>query len=244
MASLRATIFTSLIRLRSRNSPTQLDLKDVRALEHTRFPLGIGKVPADVRIEKTTLADVPVEWVHAPQANSQHLIVYLHGGAYCAKTPMMHHGVGAQLAIFAQARVLIVDYRLAPEHPYPAAIEDVLAVYRALLSQGQAPQKMVLMGDSAGGGLAIATLLRARDEQLPMPSGVGLLSPWVDLYLDETPSLLAIAQRDPFVKISSFRQTAQWYAQDTPLTPHTPTYFARLCRFARFTALVNTRQHR
>jgi epsilon-lactone hydrolase len=120
------------------------------------------------------------QWFTPPQHHDA-IILYLHGGGYTYGSILTHNDLMARLALSSGACVLGVDYRLAPEAPFPAAIDDALVGYRYLLSQGNKPQKIIVMGDSAGGGLALSLLLRLREEGMPMPAGAALLSPWVDL---------------------------------------------------------------
>lgn len=108
-------------------------------------------------------------------------VLYLHGGAYCLGSPATHRSITSHLARRAGAEVFVADYRLAPEHPFPAALEDAVAAYRGLLAQGCAPARLALMGDSAGGGLALATALRLSELGEPLPAVLVLLSPWADL---------------------------------------------------------------
>ncbi|MDX1690183.1 MAG: alpha/beta hydrolase [Acidimicrobiia bacterium] len=140
-----------------------------------------------VPVVRGTLVDpidaggVPAEWVAAPGAGRDRTILYLHGGGYTVGSPRTHRPLVSRLGQASGARVLSVDYRLAPEHPFPAAVDDAAAAYRWVLDHHASPGRLVVAGDSAGGGLAIATLLRARDDGLPMPAGLVLLSPWTDL---------------------------------------------------------------
>ncbi len=108
-------------------------------------------------------------------------ILYLHGGAYCIGSHVTHRSVTSHLARRTDAGVFVADYRLAPEHPCPAAIDDAIAAYRGLREQGWSPDRIAFVGDSAGGGLALATALRLRDLGEPLPAALVLLSPWVDL---------------------------------------------------------------
>jgi monoterpene epsilon-lactone hydrolase len=108
-------------------------------------------------------------------------VLYLHGGAYCLGSPATHRSISSHLAWRAGAEVFVADYRLAPEHPFPAALEDAVAAYRGLLVRGCAPARLALAGDSAGGGLALALALRLRQLGEPLPAALLLLSPWVDL---------------------------------------------------------------
>ncbi len=122
------------------------------------------------------------EWVAAKGASaSKRAMLYLHGGAYCVGSPATHRVITGQLALRCAARVFAADYRLAPEHPFPAAVDDAVAAYRGLLDAGHAPDDLVIAGDSAGGGLAMATAVRLRDLGVPLPGALVVFSPWVDL---------------------------------------------------------------
>jgi monoterpene epsilon-lactone hydrolase len=142
-----------------------------------KVPRGISRVPVEER-----LAGVHGEWIltHA-QPFSPRVVLYLHGGGYVAGSPEMYRSVTSEFARRCEARVLVVDYRLAPEHPFPAALEDAIAAYRWLLAQGIAPSNIMIAGDSAGGGLTLSALLGIRERGLPRPAGAVLIAPWVDL---------------------------------------------------------------
>ncbi len=131
-----------------------------------------------VQLAPGELAGRAVE-VHQPQNARGPTILYLHGGGYSICNPRTHRDLAAQVAWSAGCRTVVLDYRLAPEHPYPAALEDALAACQALRDQGV--QELWLAGDSAGGGLVACTLVALRDRALPMPTGAVMLSPWVDL---------------------------------------------------------------
>lgn len=115
-------------------------------------------------------------------------VLYLHGGGYCVGSPATHRAITGHLAARCDARVFAPDYRLAPEHAFPAAVDDAVSAYRGLLELGVAPQDLVIAGDSAGGGLGVATALRLRELGLPLPRALVLFSPWVDLSLDQLPA--------------------------------------------------------
>ena len=117
------------------------------------------------------------------EAGAGAAMLYLYGGGYMLGSPASRRKTAGHLAVAAGVRVLVPTYRLAPEHPFPAAVEDAVQAYRWLLEQGVAPSRLVVAGDSAGGGLALATLLAARDRGLPMPAGVVALSPWARSHL-------------------------------------------------------------
>ncbi|GAA2673418.1 MULTISPECIES: alpha/beta hydrolase [Streptomyces] len=139
--------------------------------------------PDGVVSRRTVLGGRPALELAPDTASGPGRLLYLHGGGYLAGSPDTHAGLAGELARRAGLRAVSVDYRLAPEHPFPAAVDDGLAAYRELLSTGTDPQDLVLAGDSAGGGLGIATLLAAREAGLPQPAAVALFSPWVDLTL-------------------------------------------------------------
>jgi len=129
-----------------------------------------------------TCGGVPGEFVQTRGlATAQCTVLYLHGGAYCVGSPVTHRAITSHLARRTAARIFVADYRLAPEYAFPAAVDDAVAAYRALLGDGGSPQRIAIIGDSAGGGLALATALRLRDLGEPLPAALVLFSPWVDL---------------------------------------------------------------
>jgi epsilon-lactone hydrolase len=137
-------------------------------------------------------------------------LVYFHGGGYCIASALAYRSFGSHLAKVCRARVLLVDYRLAPEHPFPAAVEDGFAAYRWVLDQGVQPSQVVIGGDSAGGGITAAVLLAARGRSLPLPAGGVCLSPWVDL-TNSAASYRTHARSDPsFSKASAENYAAQY----------------------------------
>jgi len=137
--------------------------------------------PPDARIGPVQCGDVPARWVDVKGARRDRVVLYLHGGAFISETPNFHGALLARIGREAHARALMPSYRLAPEHRYPAALDDVFAAYRWLLAEGHPAQHIVVAGDSAGGNLVLALLLRARDEGLPLPAGAVALSPVADL---------------------------------------------------------------
>ncbi len=167
------------------------------------FPL-----PPDVRVERADIAGVPCEWLTPPGAAEDAVLLYLHGGGYVIGSANTHRELAARIARAAGVRALVLEYRLAPEHPFPAAVEDASRAYRGLVERGFAPHRLAIGGDSAGGGLTVATLVKVRDEGLPMPAAAVLLSPWTDLAgtgasLTERASLDPIVQREPLLQMAS-----------------------------------------
>jgi len=137
------------------------------------------KIPADVNVSPAQVGGVPGEWV-ARNDDTKTVLLYLHGGGYFGCSPQTHRPITISYAREGFL-VLAPDYRLAPEHPFPAAVDDAVAVYRGLLSEGYSPESIVVGGDSAGGGLAVALLLALRDAGVPLPAGAAIFSPWTDL---------------------------------------------------------------
>jgi len=140
-------------------------------------------MPAEVKIEPVNEGGVRGEWVEwlSNRGAAQQVVYYLHGGGYVACSPVTYRGFTSSLSRAAGVRVFALDYRRAPEHKFPAAIEDAVSGYRSLLEKGEEPGRIVIGGDSAGGGLAAALLIALRDRGLPPPSAAFLLSPWTDL---------------------------------------------------------------
>jgi epsilon-lactone hydrolase len=140
-------------------------------------------LPPDVTVTPAALGGVPTAEVTVDGIEPRHVVLYFHGGVYVLGDAAQAAGLAAQIGRRTRARVISVDYRLAPEHPYPAAVDDALAAYQALLEGGTAPSGIAFAGESAGGGLAVATLVNARDHGLPLPAAAFVMSPYADLTL-------------------------------------------------------------
>jgi phosphinothricin tripeptide acetyl hydrolase len=171
-------------------------------------------------VERVSAPIAPAEWLRPPAAVAGRVVLYLHGGGYVIGSPRSHRHLAAAIASAGAANALLLDYRLAPEHPFPAAVDDAVAAYRWLLDQGTAPRHIVIAGDSAGGGLTVATLLALRDAAAPLPAGGVCISPWVDLTCSAE-SYRTKAEVDPIVKSGSIEEMARAYLGDrdrrTPL---------------------------
>ncbi len=173
----------------------------------------------DVCCEKIDSGGVPAEWVVAPGADAERVVLYLHGGGYVLGSINTHRDLASRLSRAAGARVLLIDYRLAPEHPHPAAVEDASAAYRWLLRGGADPSRIAVAGDSAGGGLTVAALVALRDAGEALPAAGVCLSPWVDLEgLGE--SMTTKASVDPMVQRDGLLKMAALYLSGLP--PTTP----------------------
>jgi epsilon-lactone hydrolase len=174
------------------------------------------------------LGGVPTEWVNHPASGARGFVLYLHGGGYVTCSPRTHRSLTSRLARAARVCVVVPDYRLAPENPHPAAVDDALAAYRGLLDQGIPARDIVIGGDSAGGGLTLALALRIKALGLPQPAGLLLLSPWTDLTLSGT------SMRDPAVRewvlspVFIAKAAQDYMAGQDPLTPTGSPLFADL----------------
>jgi monoterpene epsilon-lactone hydrolase len=170
-------------------------------LRQSAFPAGLGvseqrrllreltaaqPLPAGVSVTPAALGGVPTAEITIDGIQPRHVVLYFHGGVYVLGDAFQAAGLASQVGRRTRARVISVDYRLAPEHPYPAAVDDALAAYQALLHTGTAPSGIAFAGESAGGGLAIATLVSARDHGLPLPAAAFTMSPYADLTLTGT----------------------------------------------------------
>jgi monoterpene epsilon-lactone hydrolase len=220
-----------------RFSSAQIDVAAARS--RARRGAARKRVPAGWRITGVPVATssmpVPGEWIEpepgAPDATITMLYLHgggYHGGGYFCCSPATHRPITGALARDTDARVFVPDYRLAPEHPYPAALEDALAAFQALLGQGIAPEKLVLAGDSAGGGLALATLVALRDAGAALSAGAILFSPWTDLAVTGA-SVSRNAGADVMFHGDAARRAAALYLGDTsPTDPLASPRYAEL----------------
>lgn len=166
-----------------------------------------------VPVTPTRTGDVPAEWIG--DSDDGPVVVYLHGGGYCIGSLDTHRAMLTHLAAAIGGRVLAVDYRLAPEHPHPAALDDALAAYRHVLASGVAPGRVVVAGDSAGGGLTLATLVALREGGDPTPAAGVCLSPWADL-TQSGATITTKADVDPMVRGADLDRWAAAYRGDAP----------------------------
>ncbi|WP_417515373.1 alpha/beta hydrolase [Minwuia sp.] len=170
-------------------------------------------LPNDAQVTAVDAGGVPSEWVSAPGVSGDRVIFYLHGGGYVIGSVTTHRRLAYDFSKAADARVLVVDYRLAPEHPYPAAVEDAVAAYRWLLGQGTSPSNIAIAGDSAGGGLTMATLVSLRDRKIDLPACAVPMSPWVDLE-GVGDSMTSKHDVDPMVQKAGLDRMAAFYVGD------------------------------
>ncbi len=188
----------------------------------------ITHVPRGTRIEATTLAGRPADRLTPPGETSDQVVYYLHGGAYLGGSTRTHRGLLAHFARAAGCEVVAIDYRLAPEHPYPAALEDAVAGYQELLAEGIPAERIVIAGDSAGGNLALVTAIALRDAGMALPAGLVLLSPWTDL-TSSGKSMGSRAERDRILTVLGISKAAETFAAGRRLSdPLLSPLFAEL----------------
>jgi acetyl esterase/lipase len=170
----------------------------------------VPRPPAAVRTLAVDAGGVRADRVAAPGARPDRHLFYLHGGAFCAGSARLYRDLTWRLGRAAEATVLVPDYRLAPEYPFPAALDDALAAYEWLLADGADPRCIAIAGDSAGGGLVFSLLLRLRDGGRPLPAAAAALSPWTDLALTGA-SLRDNATADPLLDTRQLPRVTRWY---------------------------------
>ncbi len=199
-----------------------LSANDMRA--HSAKWSKIMKPPKAWRIREVNIQsqDLKGEWIepvdkYRREATSR-VILYLHGGGYCFCSAATHRSIASALAVGVEARTFLPDYRLAPEHPFPAAIDDAVIAYGYLLAEGVQPGRIVICGDSSGGGMALSTLFKLRDVDLPLPAGAVLFSPWTDLAL--TGASLATNEESDVMLTKIALETFSRYYLDGNLAEH------------------------
>jgi epsilon-lactone hydrolase len=182
--------------LRQSAFPADSDVSEQRRL--LRELLSAQPLPAEVTVTAAALGGVPTAEVTVDGIEPRHVVLYFHGGVYVMGDAALAAELASQIGRRTSAKAISVDYRLAPEHPYPAAVDDALTAYEALLEDGTAASDIAFAGESAGGGLAIATLVNARDRGLPLPAAAFVMSPYADLTLAGT-TLDAKREADPLL---------------------------------------------
>ena len=211
MPSEEHEALVALLKTRRENAPEEPpSIEEIRTgfEEMTAvFPLG-----DDVACEPVKAGAVPAEWVRTADSRADRAILYLHGGAYVVGSILSHRELASRIARESRAACLVLDYRLAPEHRFPAAVEDATAAYRWLLASGLDAQRLVVAGDSAGGGLTLATLFALRDAGDPLPAAAVCLSPWADLECTGD-SARPGAIDDPILQLDSLVEMGRMYAE-------------------------------
>ena len=196
-------------------------------------------VPPDVRVEPTRAGPVPAAWISTPGARDDAALLYLHGGGYIMGSIRTHTELCGRIARATGVPVLALDYRLAPEHPFPAAVDDAVAAHRWLLGRGLDPSRLAIGGDSAGGGLALATLVALRAAGVALPACAFCLSPFTDLS-DERPDE---GNGDPLIPAEAIQMMASTYLQGrNPKEPTASPVFAEFRGLPPLLIQVGTRE--
>lgn len=204
MSSEQLAVLKTLLRERGKpENPTVPEMRERIAEVGERFP-----APSEAEVSPVTVAGRPAEWVSAAGCRPDRAVLYLHGGGYVIGSCDSHRNLAYNIAAASKARVLLLDYRLAPEAPFPAAVDDAVAAYCWLLDEGFAPGRLAVGGDSAGGGLTVAALVALRYRGQPMPAAGLCLSPWVDME-GTGASMTAKEEEDPTLN----HDTLLWFAE-------------------------------
>ena len=186
------------------------------------------KLAADARVEAVSAGGVKAEWSATADADPAKVVLYLHGGGYVIGSLDSHRHLVVEVGRAARARTLAIDYRMAPEHPFPAAVDDALAAYRFLLAEGVQPSAITIAGDSAGGGLVVAAMVAIRDAGLPQPACGWPISPWVDMEATGG-SMVSKAATDPTVQKAGILDMAKLYLNGAdPRSPLAAPLYADL----------------
>jgi len=227
MISLRAKIIRSLTSAYfARVDANKADVHAMRERWHSLA--NVLWTAHGVNVEKCDYQGLKAEWLTPADATDDKLLLYLHGGAYIMGGCTTHRRLVSYIAQAAGVRTLLPEYRLAPEHPFPTAIDDAVRLYRALLADGHSAENIVIAGDSAGGGLTMATLLSLRDANEPLPAAACLLSPWLDLSASGE-SMTTRVHRDPWFKPKDMPIVTSYYvAQSQVRHPLASPVFADL----------------
>jgi monoterpene epsilon-lactone hydrolase len=211
MPSIRGRLIYEILRLQGspfdRATPLETQRADLeRQARHAR-------VPGEVQVQATSIGPIYAEWLRPRNAASNAALLYLHGGGYTMGSCNTHRALAARIASAANVDALLIDYRLAPEHPYPAALADARNAYGWLMQRGLDADKVVVGGDSAGGGLAVALAVGLRDQAQPLPGALICLSPWLDLTMSGQ-TMKTVAQADPLITWESSVLHARRYVRD------------------------------
>ena len=171
-------------------------------------------LPEDVKTENFDIRGIPAKWISTPETIQDRVLYFLHGGGHVSGSIKTHQDFAARLSRIAKARVIMIDYRLAPEHPFPAGLEDAVKAYKWLVDEEKTtPKNIIIGGDSAGGNLALTTLLKLRELNMELPAAVVLISPWTDM-LGTGESMVTKADVDPFISPIACEFFSQLYARD------------------------------
>jgi monoterpene epsilon-lactone hydrolase len=216
-----------VIQLLRNNAITKMKEKVEDSRKGLELLASLAKLPKDVKLDHINIEGMESVWISVPESEPDKVVLYLHGGGYMEGSLTSHQDLAMRISRAAKVKVLVVGYRLAPEHPFPAAVEDAVKSYLWLIEDQKInPNKIVIAGDSAGGGLTLVTLIKLRDENISMPAAGVCLSPWTDLALTGE-SLIRNAKVDPFLKFYDMVFMAELYVGDNdPKNPYISPLYA------------------
>jgi acetyl esterase/lipase len=216
----------------------KMDIAEMRSdMEKMAF---LQSVPESTVCTPLIIGNIPAEWVVPKNVRSDAVILYLHGGGYVMGSINTHKSIVARIAEASQSQGLLIDYRLAPEHPFPAAVEDATNAYKWLMKEKFDPKKIIIAGDSAGGGLTVSTVINLKEKNLPLPAAVVCISPWVDLAMTGE-SLLTRAAIDPMVQREGAAEMAKLYlGSKDPRSPLASPLYADFSKFPPMLIHVGT----
>lgn len=208
------------------------------------YDAAVGGVPLadDVSLEEFKIAGRAADLLTVAGADTARVVLHLHGGGYVIGSNRMYRDFGTRLSRATRASVLLPDYRLAPENPFPGAVEDAVASYKWLLDRGFKPGSIAIAGDSAGGGLAVVTIMALRDKGVPMPGAGIFISPWTDLTLSGD-SFAPGAVDDPIMDPKNLANMAKVYANDDLRNPLVSPYFGTVEQFPPSQVYAGTREY-
>ena len=228
MLSWQARVLKAYLHIKRLVSPTRGKLDVQKERVELEALAAMFKPPANIHRTTIVANDVPSEWIAPVNLSTERILLYLHGGSYNAGSINSHRSMVANLAAAANARAMIIDYRLAPEHPYPAALEDAIAAYQWLMDNMHPSSQIAVIGDSAGGGLALALLIHLRDEGIPLPGMAICISPWTDLS-GSGESMRTNAKTDIILDAQNLAKSAAIYLGNTdPCDPLASPVYANL----------------
>lgn len=203
--------------------------------------LSLFPPPEDAQIEEIKIEHMDADWVSVPESREDRVLLYLHGGGYVIGNNVGYRDFGARLARAGRCRTLVINYRLAPENPFPAAVDDATMAYRWLLEQGIDASNIAIAGDSAGGGLTFATLVALRDAGVALPASAATYSPWVDLEgVGESAQPGAVD--DPMIAVDGLQDMGRHYAADDLRNPLAAPLYANLSGLPPVIVFVGTRE--
>lgn len=228
MVSLQARLLETYLVIKRRFSDNSGELDVAKERAEVESMARMFKPIGEIRWESVAANGVPAEWIIPLNVEPGRVILYLHGGSFNSGSIVSHRTLAGNVAIACKARALLIDYRLAPEHPFPAAIEDTLAAYEWLLAQDMASDQVVVAGDSAGGTLALELLIHLRDRGRPLPATAVCLSPAPDLSFSGK-SWVYNSKVDLMLDERKERKALQIYLRDAdPCSPYVSPIFADL----------------